>query len=105
MNARVGVITFPGTLDDVDAARAVRLAGAAAITVFLLVGAVIFQELFHPFAERRFGRKEFLGDRAAKLAANCLEMFDLAKLRRIRHEFLQFDFESWRSVVSVFEHE
>jgi hypothetical protein len=25
MTARVGVITFPGTLDDVDAARAVRL--------------------------------------------------------------------------------
>jgi phosphoribosylformylglycinamidine synthase len=25
---RIGVITFPGTLDDVDAARAVRLAGA-----------------------------------------------------------------------------
>ena len=25
--ARIGVITFPGTLDDVDAARAVRLAG------------------------------------------------------------------------------
>lgn len=28
MSARIGVITFPGTLDDVDAARAVRLAGA-----------------------------------------------------------------------------
>ena len=27
MTARIGVITFPGTLDDVDAARAVRLAG------------------------------------------------------------------------------
>ena len=25
---RIGVITFPGSLDDVDAARAVRLAGA-----------------------------------------------------------------------------
>ena len=25
---RVGVVTFPGTLDDRDAARAVRLAGA-----------------------------------------------------------------------------
>ena len=25
--ARVGVVTFPGTLDDRDAARAVRLAG------------------------------------------------------------------------------
>ena len=31
MTARVGVITFPGTLDDVDAARAVRLAGAEAV--------------------------------------------------------------------------
>ncbi|KQB83989.1 phosphoribosylformylglycinamidine synthase subunit PurQ [Corynebacterium lowii] len=28
MTARIGVITFPGTLDDVDAARAVRYAGA-----------------------------------------------------------------------------
>ncbi len=28
MSARVGVITFPGTLDDVDAARAVRRVGA-----------------------------------------------------------------------------
>ncbi len=27
MSARIGVITFPGTLDDVDAARAVRYAG------------------------------------------------------------------------------
>ena len=31
MTARVGVITFPGTLDDVDAARAVKLAGADAV--------------------------------------------------------------------------
>ncbi|MFZ2512458.1 MAG: phosphoribosylformylglycinamidine synthase subunit PurQ, partial [Gordonia sp. (in: high G+C Gram-positive bacteria)] len=28
MGAKIGVITFPGTLDDVDAARAARLAGA-----------------------------------------------------------------------------
>ena len=28
MAATIGVITFPGTLDDVDALRAVRLAGA-----------------------------------------------------------------------------
>ena len=28
MTAKIGVITFPGTLDDVDALRAVRLAGA-----------------------------------------------------------------------------
>ncbi|MCW1957067.1 MAG: phosphoribosylformylglycinamidine synthase subunit PurQ, partial [Mycobacterium sp.] len=34
MNARVGVITFPGTLDDVDAARAVRLAGAEAVSLW-----------------------------------------------------------------------
>ena len=31
MTARIGVITFPGSLDDVDAARAVRLAGAEAV--------------------------------------------------------------------------
>ncbi|ULE35269.1 phosphoribosylformylglycinamidine synthase subunit PurQ [Mycobacterium sp. IDR2000157661] len=34
MTARVGVITFPGTLDDVDAARAVRLAGADAVSLW-----------------------------------------------------------------------
>ena len=34
MNARVGVITFPGTLDDVDAARAVRLAGAESVDLW-----------------------------------------------------------------------
>ncbi|HZB31301.1 MAG TPA: phosphoribosylformylglycinamidine synthase subunit PurQ, partial [Streptosporangiaceae bacterium] len=27
MSSRVGVVTFPGSLDDRDAARAVRLAG------------------------------------------------------------------------------
>ena len=31
---RVGVITFPGTLDDVDAARAVRLAGATPVALW-----------------------------------------------------------------------
>src|SRR6188472_269679 len=34
MTVRVGVITFPGTLDDVDAARAVRLAGAGAVSLW-----------------------------------------------------------------------
>jgi phosphoribosylformylglycinamidine synthase len=34
MSARVGVITFPGTLDDVDAARAVRRAGAEAVSLW-----------------------------------------------------------------------
>src|ERR1700741_1672299 len=34
MTARVGAITFPGTLDDVDAARAVRLAGAEAVSLW-----------------------------------------------------------------------
>lgn len=34
MSARVGVITFPGTLDDVDAARAVKAAGAQAISLW-----------------------------------------------------------------------
>ncbi|ORM34164.1 phosphoribosylformylglycinamidine synthase subunit PurQ [Williamsia sp. 1135] len=32
--ARIGVITFPGTLDDVDASRAVRLAGAQAVELW-----------------------------------------------------------------------
>jgi phosphoribosylformylglycinamidine synthase I len=32
--ARIGVVTFPGTLDDRDAARAVRLAGAEAVNLF-----------------------------------------------------------------------
>jgi phosphoribosylformylglycinamidine synthase I len=31
VTARIGVITFPGTLDDVDAARAVRFVGAEAV--------------------------------------------------------------------------
>jgi phosphoribosylformylglycinamidine synthase I len=31
---RIGVITFPGTLDDVDAARAVRHAGAQAVSLW-----------------------------------------------------------------------
>jgi phosphoribosylformylglycinamidine synthase len=34
VTARVGVITFPGTLDDVDAARAVRYAGAEAVPLW-----------------------------------------------------------------------
>ena len=34
MTARIGVITFPGTLDDVDAARAVRLAGAEPVSLW-----------------------------------------------------------------------
>lgn len=34
MTARVGVITFPGTLDDVDAARAVRRSGAVAVRLW-----------------------------------------------------------------------
>ena len=34
MTARIGVVTFPGTLDDRDAARAVRLAGAEAVPLF-----------------------------------------------------------------------
>jgi phosphoribosylformylglycinamidine synthase len=34
VTARVGVITFPGTLDEVDAARAVRLAGAEAVNLW-----------------------------------------------------------------------
>ncbi|HEY2449488.1 MAG TPA: phosphoribosylformylglycinamidine synthase subunit PurQ [Mycobacterium sp.] len=34
MTARIGVITFPGTLDDVDAARAARSIGAEAISLW-----------------------------------------------------------------------
>ncbi|GAA0467993.1 MULTISPECIES: phosphoribosylformylglycinamidine synthase subunit PurQ [Streptomyces] len=34
MSARVGVITFPGTLDDRDTQRAVRLAGAEAVPLW-----------------------------------------------------------------------
>ncbi|HEX5144116.1 MAG TPA: phosphoribosylformylglycinamidine synthase subunit PurQ [Mycobacterium sp.] len=34
MSARVGVITFPGTLDDVDAARAARAVGAEAVSLW-----------------------------------------------------------------------
>ncbi len=34
MTARVGVITFPGSLDDRDAARAIRLAGAEPVSLW-----------------------------------------------------------------------
>lgn len=34
MSARIGVVTFPGSLDDRDAARAVRLAGAEAVPLW-----------------------------------------------------------------------
>ncbi len=34
MTARIGVITFPGTLDDVDAARAVKYADAVAVPLW-----------------------------------------------------------------------
>jgi len=34
MAARIGVVTFPGSLDDGDAARAVRLAGAEAVPLW-----------------------------------------------------------------------
>ncbi|MGI6798219.1 phosphoribosylformylglycinamidine synthase subunit PurQ [Gordonia sihwensis] len=34
MTARIGVITFPGTLDDVDAARAVDAAGGEAVSLW-----------------------------------------------------------------------
>lgn len=34
MTARIGVVTFPGSLDDRDAARAVRLAGAQAVSLW-----------------------------------------------------------------------
>jgi phosphoribosylformylglycinamidine synthase len=34
VTARVGVITFPGTLDDVDAARAIRFVGAEAVDLW-----------------------------------------------------------------------
>ena len=34
MTARIGVVTFPGSLDDVDAARAVRLAGGEPVALW-----------------------------------------------------------------------
>lgn len=34
MSAKIGVITFPGTLDDVDAIRAVRIAGAEPVSLW-----------------------------------------------------------------------
>ncbi|HEX5254750.1 MAG TPA: phosphoribosylformylglycinamidine synthase subunit PurQ [Mycobacterium sp.] len=34
MTARIGIITFPGTLDDVDAARAARRVGAQAVNLW-----------------------------------------------------------------------
>ena len=34
LGMRIGVVTFPGTLDDVDASRAVRVAGAEAVSLW-----------------------------------------------------------------------
>ena len=34
MSARIGIVTFPGSLDDQDAARAVRIAGAEAVSLW-----------------------------------------------------------------------
>ena len=34
MSPSIGVVTFPGTLDDIDAARAVRRAGAGAVSLW-----------------------------------------------------------------------
>lgn len=34
MNARIGVVTFPGSLDDADAARAIRIAGATPVALW-----------------------------------------------------------------------
>ena len=34
MTARIGVVTFPGSLDDGDAARAVRLSGAEPVALW-----------------------------------------------------------------------
>ncbi|MBS2080194.1 phosphoribosylformylglycinamidine synthase subunit PurQ, partial [Mycobacterium tuberculosis] len=34
MTARIGIITFPGTLDDVDAARAARRVGAEPVNLW-----------------------------------------------------------------------
>lgn len=34
MSARIGVVTFPGSLDDVDAARAIRIAGGKAVALW-----------------------------------------------------------------------
>jgi phosphoribosylformylglycinamidine synthase len=34
MRVRIGIVTFPGTLDDVDAARAVRIAGGEAVALW-----------------------------------------------------------------------
>ena len=34
MYARIGVVTFPGSLDDVDAARAIRIAGGTAVALW-----------------------------------------------------------------------
>lgn len=34
MTARIGVVTFPGTLDDRDSLRAVRIAGAEPVSLW-----------------------------------------------------------------------
>ena len=34
MSARIGVVTFPGSLDEADAARAVTIAGGEAVSLW-----------------------------------------------------------------------
>ena len=62
-----------------------RLARSAAVAVFLLVRAVIFEKLFHPFGEWFAWLTKLFGNGSAKLAAACLEVFDLAKLQLFGH--------------------
>ena len=45
MSHRIGVVTFPGSLDDMDAQRAVRLAGTVGITVTGIVHFLLLRPL------------------------------------------------------------
>ena len=83
--SRIGVITFPGTLDDVDAARAVRYAGAEAVG------------LWHDDADLRgvdavvvpggFSYGDYL--RAGAIAARSPVMGPVVEAGRVRREFLR----------------
>ena len=84
MTRRVGVVTFPGSLDDRDAARAVQLAGARAVPLWhadpdlhgvdavVLPGGFSYGDYLRCGAIARFAPvMETIVDAAARTACRC----------------------------------
>ena len=89
MSARVGVITFPGSLDDVDAARAARLIAKAKRPLLLTGGGIHLSEAWEALtrfaeAQSRVGQKRNQGGlRRVELVAQCgdLAVAEISALR------------------------